>query len=78
MMITYGDPLLRMPHLNRSVFGWSISLYNIPQPGSSKALEGCSKAYSEPVLLNGDGTYANKYVLEDLDSHFVYVCTKQL
>ncbi|MCO5569195.1 hypothetical protein L7F22_022905 [Adiantum nelumboides] len=29
ILITYGDPRLRMPHINRKVFGWSISLFII-------------------------------------------------
>lgn len=76
MLITYGDPRLRMPHLNRNVYGWSISLFVIPQPGSRRSLEGCSKAYAEPVLVHADGTYVDKNALEDMESHFVYVCKK--
>ncbi|MCO5572432.1 hypothetical protein L7F22_026187 [Adiantum nelumboides] len=77
ILITYGDPRLRMPHLNRKVFGWSISLFIIPQPGSRRSLEGCSKAFAEPVLLRIDGSYADRNALEDIESHFVYVCTKE-
>ncbi|KAF3655826.1 putative protein transport protein SEC31-like isoform 1 [Capsicum annuum] len=29
MLITYGDPTARMPHLSRSVFNWKIELYII-------------------------------------------------
>ncbi|KAI5083482.1 hypothetical protein GOP47_0003225, partial [Adiantum capillus-veneris] len=77
MLITYGDPRLRMPHLNRNVFGWSINLFIIPQPGSRRSVQSCSKAYAEPVLLDMDGTYADKNAPEDMESHFVYMCTKE-
>ncbi|XP_020526621.1 methyltransferase-like protein 13 isoform X2 [Amborella trichopoda] len=29
MLITYGDPSVRMPHLNQSKYGWKITLYII-------------------------------------------------
>ncbi|KAJ1400255.1 S-adenosyl-L-methionine-dependent methyltransferase [Sesbania bispinosa] len=29
MLITYGDPTVRMPHLSRPVYNWKITLYNI-------------------------------------------------
>ncbi|XP_016716618.1 EEF1A lysine methyltransferase 4 isoform X2 [Gossypium hirsutum] len=29
MLITYGDPSARMPHLNRPTYGWNIFLYNL-------------------------------------------------
>ncbi|KAF3665431.1 putative protein transport protein SEC31-like isoform 1 [Capsicum annuum] len=35
MLITYGDPTARMPHLSRSVFNWKIELYIIQVTGSS-------------------------------------------
>lgn len=29
MQITYGDPTVRMPHINRPVYNWKIDLYII-------------------------------------------------
>lgn len=29
LQITYGDPTVRMPHINRSVYNWNIELYII-------------------------------------------------
>ncbi|KAJ0792644.1 putative endothelin-converting enzyme 1 [Helianthus annuus] len=29
MLITYGDPTVRMPHINRPVYNWKIDLYII-------------------------------------------------
>ncbi|TYJ22936.1 hypothetical protein E1A91_A08G157700v1 [Gossypium mustelinum] len=29
MLITYGDPSARMPHLNLPTYGWNIFLYNL-------------------------------------------------
>lgn len=29
LLITYGDPTVRIPHLNRSVYSWKIELYII-------------------------------------------------
>ncbi|KAJ6964588.1 EEF1A lysine methyltransferase 4 isoform X2 [Populus alba x Populus x berolinensis] len=37
MLITYGDPKVRMPHLTRSIYSWNIVLYAILlfiEPGS--------------------------------------------
>ncbi|KAI4323463.1 hypothetical protein L6164_023065 [Bauhinia variegata] len=78
MLITYGDPTVRMPHLSRPVYNWKITLYNIPRPGFQQP-ESCSssrKSYLDPIPLTEKGTLAADFVLEDPDSHFIYVCRK--
>ncbi|XP_034912212.1 uncharacterized protein [Populus alba] len=40
MLITYGDPKVRMPHLTRSIYSWNIVLYAIP------SMEVSCKAYT--------------------------------
>ncbi|KAF5445920.1 hypothetical protein F2P56_031595 [Juglans regia] len=93
MLITYGDPSARMPHLSRPVYNWKTVLYIIhfsiilfswmvdiakTRPGFKK-LESCSsttKSYLEPVPTTEKGLLPSDFVLEDPDSHFIYVCKK--
>lgn len=78
MLITYGDPTARMPHLSRPVYNWKTVLYIIPRPGFEKD-EGCSsarKSFLEPVPTTEKGLLPPSFVLEDPDSHFIYVCKK--
>lgn len=78
MLITYGDPNVRMVHLNKPAYNWKIVLYIIPRPGFERR-EGCSsspRSYLEPVPTTDDGLLPEKFVLEDPDSHYIYVCKK--
>lgn len=48
------------------------------RPGFEKP-GGCSssmKSYLEPVPITDDGQLPAEFVLEDPDSHFIYVCKK--
>ncbi|GAB4832490.1 hypothetical protein Ancab_006512 [Ancistrocladus abbreviatus] len=78
MLITYGDPTVRMPHLNRSVYNWKIELYIIPRPGFQRPPGSTSsvKSQLEPVPLTEKGLLPPDYIFEDPDCHFIYVCTK--
>ncbi|CAH9085372.1 unnamed protein product [Cuscuta epithymum] len=77
MLITYGDPTVRMPHLNRPVYSWNIELYNIPRPGFYKPDSTPSlRSHLEPVPLTETGLISADYVMEDPDSHFIYICKK--
>ncbi|KAJ7949220.1 Methyltransferase-like protein 13 [Quillaja saponaria] len=78
MLITYGDPKVRMPHIGKPVYNWKITLFIIPRPGFQKP-ETCSsstKAYLEPVPITEEGFLPSSFVLEDPDSHFIYFCKK--
>ncbi|GLT39685.1 hypothetical protein SLA2020_138630 [Shorea laevis] len=77
MLITYGDPTVRMPHVNRPVYNWKIELYVIPRPDFNSPA-GCSsmKSYLEPVPTTEKGLLPPDFVLEDPDCHFIYVCKK--
>ncbi|XP_072985710.1 uncharacterized protein [Typha latifolia] len=77
MLITYGDPSVRVPRLNQARCNWKITLYIIPRPGfQSRA--GCSspKSIMEPVPLTEKGLLPANFVLEDPDSHYIYICQK--
>lgn len=78
MLITYGDPTVRMPHLRRPVYNWNVMLYIIPRPGFEKpeSRDTSRKSYLEPVPTTEKGLLSPSYVLEDPDSHFIYVCRK--
>ncbi|XP_050212044.1 uncharacterized protein LOC126662188 [Mercurialis annua] len=78
MLITYGDPKVRMSHLKRPVYDWDIELYVIPRPdferpdGSSS-----SRSFLDPIPLTEKGLLPSGFVLEDPESHFIYVCKKK-
>ncbi|CAM8970710.1 unnamed protein product [Rhodiola kirilowii] len=76
MLITYGDPTVRMPHLMRPAYNWTITLYIIPRPGVESKTETSSKKAMEPVSTTEKGLLPPDYILEDPDSHFIYVCRK--
>ncbi|KAA8515621.1 hypothetical protein F0562_018768 [Nyssa sinensis] len=78
MLITYGDPKVRIPHLSRPVYNWKIELYIIPRPGFQRPAGSTSsiKSYLEPVPITEAGLLPADFVLEDPDSHFIYVCKK--
>ncbi|GJX96369.1 methyltransferase-like protein 13 [Tanacetum coccineum] len=79
MLITYGDPNARMPHINRPVYNWKIDLYILPRPGFQRPAGSTSspKSYMSPVTTTEKGLLPADYVLEDPDSHFIYICTKR-
>ncbi|KAI5681546.1 hypothetical protein M9H77_02774 [Catharanthus roseus] len=78
MLITYGDPTVRIPHLSRPVYNWKIELYIISRPGFQRPANSTASANSflEPVPVNEKGQLPADYVLEDPDSHFIYICKK--
>ncbi|KAI4339078.1 hypothetical protein MLD38_024059 [Melastoma candidum] len=77
MLITYGDPSVRMPHLNRPEYGWQVVLFIIPRPGYEKPANCTStRSFLEPVPLTEDGLLPRDFSLEDKDSHYIYVCKK--
>ncbi|KAF4346887.1 hypothetical protein G4B88_014995 [Cannabis sativa] len=76
--ITYGDPRVRMPHLNKPVYNWKIMLYIIPRPGFKKR-DGDSSSTRpslEPIPTTENGLLPTDFILEDPDSHFIYICKK--
>uniref|UniRef100_A0A7N0VE34 Methyltransferase type 11 domain-containing protein n=1 Tax=Kalanchoe fedtschenkoi TaxID=63787 RepID=A0A7N0VE34_KALFE len=76
MLITYGDPTVRMGHLLRPAYNWEITLYIIPRPGFESKTGISSKKPLEPVPTTEEGLLPPDYVMEDPDSHFIYVCKK--
>ncbi|XP_058006996.1 uncharacterized protein LOC110667983 isoform X2 [Hevea brasiliensis] len=77
MLITYGDPTVRMLHLSRPVYNWKIILYIIPRPGFERPAGSSSpRSFLEPVPITEKGLIPADFVLEDPDSHFIYVCKK--
>ncbi|XP_021736440.1 methyltransferase-like protein 13 [Chenopodium quinoa] len=76
MLITYGDPHVRMPYINRSVYNWKIELYIIPRPGFEGSAVASIKSCLEPIPLSEDGLFPPDFVLQDPDCHFIYICRK--
>ncbi|KAL5762624.1 hypothetical protein ACOSP7_018888 [Xanthoceras sorbifolium] len=79
MLITYGDPKVRMVHLNRPGYCWKIELYIIPRPGFEKpgSYSSSMKSHLEPIPISDNGLLPADFVFEDPDSHFIYVCKKR-
>lgn len=76
MLITYGDPNVRMPHLSPSVYNWKIDLYIIPRPGFEGSAVASVKSCLEPIPLSEIGLLPPEFALEDPDCHFIYICRK--
>uniref|UniRef100_A0A0E0ANQ0 Methyltransferase type 11 domain-containing protein n=1 Tax=Oryza glumipatula TaxID=40148 RepID=A0A0E0ANQ0_9ORYZ len=73
MLITYGDPSVRVPHLNQSGCNWKIVLYILPRPGFKGKTK---RSVLDPVPMTGSGVLPDGFVPEDPDSHYIYVCKK--
>lgn len=76
MLITYGDPKVRMLHINRSEYNWKIDLYVIPRPDFKSPAGSSTKSHLEPAPITEQGLLPTDFVLEDPDCHFIYVCKK--
>lgn len=76
ILITYGDPRVRMPHLKAHDSNWTVTLHVLPKPGSKRALEKGSWEVTDPVPLKEDGSLASIFSIEDPDLHYVYACVK--
>ncbi|KAH7426419.1 hypothetical protein KP509_10G001400 [Ceratopteris richardii] len=75
MLVTYGDPHMRMPHLKTHGLNiWTVALYVLPKPGSRRASEDCSGEVIDPIPLNDDGSSST--IVGDPDVHYVYICIK--
>ncbi|KAG0574886.1 hypothetical protein KC19_VG300000 [Ceratodon purpureus] len=78
MLITYGNPLIRMPWLKTLPTPWkSIILHVFPRPGSPKALKPSPRDILEPVYMLEDLTLGPQFNLDDPDWHYIYICTKE-
>ncbi|KAF2924264.1 hypothetical protein DAI22_07g257200 [Oryza sativa Japonica Group] len=73
MLITYGDPSVRVPHLNQSGCNWKIVLYILPRPGFKGKTK---RSVLDPVPMTESGVLPDGFVPEDPDSHYIYVCKK--
>ncbi|KAF2319663.1 hypothetical protein GH714_017901 [Hevea brasiliensis] len=77
MLITYGDPTVRMLHLRRPVYNWKIVLYIIPRPGFVRPMVVHRHAQIRNLFLSLRRVcILADFVLEDPDFHFIYVCKK--
>ncbi|KAH9536565.1 hypothetical protein CY35_16G005900 [Sphagnum magellanicum] len=76
MLITYGDPRVRIPHLKTENFLWEIAIHVIPRSGSHRAKESTLRVITDPVTLNTDLSLNPFFNLDDPDLHYTYVCTK--
>eukprot|EP00270_Netrium_digitus_P015141 TRINITY_DN5260_c0_g1_i2.p1 TRINITY_DN5260_c0_g1~~TRINITY_DN5260_c0_g1_i2.p1 ORF type:complete len:252 (-),score=66.04 TRINITY_DN5260_c0_g1_i2:177-932(-) len=74
IMITYGEPQVRMPHLIRPEFGWTASLYITPRPGTLPEVN--LEKFLKPVPVSEEGKILSDLQMDLKDFHFIYVCKK--
>ncbi|XP_062187458.1 uncharacterized protein LOC133890861 isoform X2 [Phragmites australis] len=73
ILITYGGPSVRIPHLNQPGCNWKIVLYILPRPGFKGKTR---RSVLDPVPLTENSRLPDGFIPEDPDSHYVYVCKK--
>ncbi|KAI3717653.1 hypothetical protein L1987_69407 [Smallanthus sonchifolius] len=75
ILITYGIPTYRLCLLRES-HSWAIKLHVIDKvhPGESSKAE--TWELIRPVPLNSDGSLSEGNLVENMDVHYIYVCTK--
>ncbi|XP_024545098.1 uncharacterized protein LOC9645030 [Selaginella moellendorffii] len=73
ILITYGEPLLRMHHLKHPAFDWKVVLHLTPKPGTTAYIP---EAYAGAIPMNGNWECDFLLGISDPDINFVYVCTK--
>lgn len=54
-----------------------IAVHYAARPGFEKPAASSTKSYLEPVHVNEKGLLPADFVMEDPDSHFIYVCEKK-
>ncbi|CAL9055978.1 unnamed protein product, partial [Musa banksii] len=76
MLITYGDPSVRIPRLNQPGCSWNIILYIIRQ--DSKAMEGVVRKGRSWNLSHLPNVVSYHQVLFlKIQTHYIYVCEKE-
>eukprot|EP00897_Mesotaenium_endlicherianum_P010984 jgi/Mesen1/9914/ME000070S09198 len=68
IMITYGDPRVRMPHLEQEEYSWTVKLHAIPRPGVTKYSNAQVKSFLDPLTVSEKGKIG-----EHLTSSFLKV-----
>ncbi|KAI5059705.1 hypothetical protein GOP47_0026024 [Adiantum capillus-veneris] len=77
MLITYGDPRVRLPHLKTQESNiWTVLLHVLPKPGSKRASEKCTWDVTAPIPVQEDDGFSKAYSVDDPDLHYVYICVK--
>ncbi|XP_078179465.1 uncharacterized protein LOC144573555 [Carex rostrata] len=79
MLITYGAPSVRVQYLKQAGPNWKITLYILSSSRVEEEINGSSSSAEltmEPVPLTENGQLPADFVIEDLESHFIYVCEK--
>nr|XP_043637179.1 eEF1A lysine and N-terminal methyltransferase [Erigeron canadensis] len=75
ILITYGIPAYRICLLKES-HSWAIKLHVIDKYLPGESSKGETWELTRPVPLNSDGSLKDGSPLENMDVHYIYVCTK--
>ncbi|CAI5484074.1 unnamed protein product [Closterium sp. Yama58-4] len=75
LLITYGDPQVRLSHLRVDTLKWTVKVHALPRPGASA--EVCPPWSLVPMKFRSNGQMVpNGEDLEGGNVHYIYVCTK--
>lgn len=75
ILITYGIPAYRL-RLLRESHSWAIKLHVIDKHLAGESSKGDTWELTQSVPLNSDGSLKEGSPLENMDVHYIYVCTK--
>ncbi|GKB68787.1 methyltransferase-like protein 13 [Tanacetum coccineum] len=75
ILITYGIPAYRL-RLLRESHSWDIKLHVIDKLLKGEDSKSDTWELTHPVPLNSDGSLKDGSPLENMDVHYIYVCTK--
>ncbi|KAJ3676291.1 hypothetical protein LUZ60_003703 [Juncus effusus] len=79
ILITYGAPPVRVPHLKQSCSNWKLTVYILSGYGEkSDESWSTTELNMEPVPLTDEGLLPRGFVSQDPESHYIYVCEKML
>ncbi|GJP48557.1 hypothetical protein CLOM_g7843 [Closterium sp. NIES-68] len=75
LLITYGDPQVRISHLQADELSWTVKIHAMPRPGVCAEL--CPAWALVPMKIGINGRLVpNGEDLEGGNVHYIYVCTK--
>ncbi|CAL0334918.1 unnamed protein product [Lupinus luteus] len=77
ILVTYGDPLYRLPLLRDSC-SWTIKLHVIDKLASEDEPDNPVWELTKPVPLNEDGSSVDEALGQNPDVHYIYICTKEI
>lgn len=76
IMITYGEPSVRLPHLMQDEYHWHPVVHILPRPNVEGVTPEQLQQALEPVKVDDEVRIESKLPWADGDVHYIYVCRK--